>query len=269
MIQEILFKNDTGVIYISGGTNPLLDLTSISGLTLPEKEVNLATFKNIAGQKLISSRDKSRTIKIEGLLKGNLAAASHILYSNGTIIIRNELINRVIDARCTHISDRNTEGKISMIFMCDNPYFHDDADMTMPVYSRIKLVSSPFALPCVFTRRIREGNLKNQSSVPAEPEICIQNKGKTVLSGFILKNESTGATLSAEKEILPNEKILISIKNRTMLSGDNENLLPFLSETSYLHDFVLAPGENLIKLTAEDGLECEITYNTNYTEAVI
>ena len=47
MIQEIQFKNDAGVINISGGENPLLQLTALSGLTLPEKEISLAIFKNI------------------------------------------------------------------------------------------------------------------------------------------------------------------------------------------------------------------------------
>lgn len=269
MIPEILFSSDSGTVQIAGGINPLLSLSSTEGLSLPEKEASVAVFKNVSGQKLISLRDKPRTITIEGTVANNSLNIAKLLYSDGTLTFRTERMARTIGARCTHLTDRTTSGSIKLVFECDSPYFHDGTDLSVQVYSRIELVRTPFTLPCVFTQRIREGNCKNESSVKCEPEIIIRNKGENVIHSFKVINTDTDASIEMDCAINPDESIIINIGNRTVMSGKGENLLAYLKDTCYLHEFFLKPGNNLIKLEAADGLECEILYNTNYTEAVI
>ena len=269
MPMEILFENELGKVQLTGSINPLLSPVEITGLNLPEKEITAAKFKMQAGQKLISSRDKPRTIKISGMLEGNLPKAARLLYLNGTITIKTERMLRVISARCTEIINYANENKITISFVCDNPYFHDGQDLKIKVYSRINLVSSPFTLPCTFTNRIRKGNCKNESVVLSEPEIFITNKGKTTAEGFIVTNQNTGAKLELNCEIPPDTAVFVNIKDRTVYSSNGENLLPALSSDCYLHEFTLAPGDNILSLLAQDGIECEVIYNTNYTEAVI
>ena len=269
MIPQIRFTTDQGTVQIAGGVSPLLSPSGVSGLTLPEKETVTAVFKNIAGQKLISVRDKKRTVKIEGIAEGDLKKAARLLYLSGVLVLETERMKRVIGARCTHLLDRTTDGKISLVFECDSPYFHDDTDISVPVYSRVKLVKTPFTLPCVFTGRIREGNCKNESAVASEPKIIVSNKGETLADGFEIRNLDTGVSLVMTASIPSGKGIEIDIGKREAVSTDGENQLPFLSETSYLHEFILMPGDNRIVFSAKDGVECEVVYNTNYTEAVI
>lgn len=269
MIPEILFSSDAGTIKIAGGTNPLLLLSFTEGLSLPEKEVSAAVFKNVAGQKLISLRDKPRKITFEGTVVNNNLNIAKLLYSDGTLTIRTDRMTRTISARCTYITDYTTSGSIKLIFECDSPYFHDGTDLKVQVYSRIELVRTPFTLPCVFTKRIREGNCKNESPVKCEPEIIIRNMGKNVINSFKVINTDTGASIEMDFAVNPGDTISINIGKRTVISGTGENLLAYLKDTCYLHEFFLKPGDNLIKLEAVDGLECEVIYNTNYTEAVI
>lgn len=267
--MEIIFYNELGEIIIAGGPSPLLCPTEISGLFMPERETTTAVFKTQPGQKLISERDKERTIKITGTVEGNLPRAAKLFHLSGTLIFKTERMTRVISARCVDITNYTNNNKIVLSFVCDNPYFNDGTDLNVTVYSKIKQITNTFTLPAIFTKRIRKGNCKNESTVITEPEISIFNRGKNSVTGFTLTNESTSVSLTVNCEIPPESAVFISIPNRTIKSADGENLLPFLAENCYLHDFVLVPDDNIISLEAEDGVECEVIYNTNYTEAVI
>lgn len=265
---DIRFLSNYGSVQIAGGVRPMLLLTSVSGLSMPEKEVKYAVFKNIAGRKALSCRDLARKIKITGESAFENTDAPSVLYADGELVFKTERMTRKIGARCVFLSDRKTDGKFVIEFECDSPYFHDEKDLSVPVYSRVKLVETPFTLPLVFTSRIREGNCKNESKVVCEPVICLKNNGD-LQSGITLTNKTTGVVISLSVEIENGGEVLIDIKNRTIVNDKGENLLPYLSETSYLHEFSLVPGDNIICLTANPKMECNVIYNTNYTEAVV
>lgn len=269
MPTEILFENNLGKIELAGGLNPLLSPIEISGLFIPEKEIIAAVFKTMAGQKLISSRDKPRIIKITGMLEGDLPSAARLLHISGSLTFKTERMSRVIGARCTDITNYTNNNRLVLTFMCDNPYFHDGTDLKVTVYSRIEQISTPFTLPAVFTKRVRKGNCKNESTVVSEPEIIIRNMGKNTANGFTVLNENTSAKITVNCEIPPGGRVFMNIANRSIVSDEGENLLPALADNCYLHEFCLAPGDNFLTLDAEDGIECEVIYNTNYTEAVI
>ena len=264
---EISFENEYGTVLISG-ENGILDLTETSGLSIPESEVLTSEFYNLPGQKVVSKRDKARLITMVGIKVRPLFEAASILYGKGVLHIVTNRINREIEARCIKMSDRCENGKITLVFECDNPYFHETDKMTVSVYNRIKKVSSPFTLPCVFSERITEGVVKNLGMVESEPEIYIENFGNQQ-NGFIIRNCTTNKAFRYTLPVKSGEKITISVPDRKVFNNFGENLLQGISENSYIKDMVLAVGDNLLKFEGTGDMRCTLSYNTNFTEAVI
>ena len=267
----ITFENEFGKVYISGTPDSILDITSISGLAFPEKQVVSAEFNKIAGIKTLSVKDKMREIVIKGDVLGSLerqAKAAAVLYNDGTLTIKTERIRRKIDARCVHFGDRNTDHTLSLIFRCDSPYFHDLKETEVDVYLRINKIKTPFTLPAVFTERIWEGNCKNLGTVATEPKIYIKNHGAPV-SSFTLVNQTTGNKITMSMTIAEGDEIIISVPERSIKNKNGESLVKYLTQDSFISDMALWPGDNVLKLITAGDLRCRVSYATNYTEAMV
>ena len=270
------FENSYGFVQLFGGENPLLEPIFVEGLALPEKEVDAAVFKLQEGQTVVNSRDLPRTITIKGHLYGDYkkaVRAARILYTDGTLTLTTPDTERVIEVRCIKFFDRKhlesgvMEGEI--VFVCDKPYFHDKAQTFEYIYSRMPLLKTYFTLPTKLSHRISEGKIDNKGQVRAEPYLEIKNYDDKTQNGFTITNKTTGTVLSVSVEMQKGETIKIDIPKRTVTNNNGDNLLPLLSEISYLSDFYFVPGENVIEFVSSGDVRCECLYAVNYTEAII
>ncbi len=271
----IEFENETGKVVLCGGDHPLLHPLSISGLGRPETEEHTTVFGSEPGQKLLLSRDKPRTITINGHIyddNSRTARASRILYSPGVLTLRSDTVIKAISARCIRFSDKNMLESggysVSLTFVCDSPYFHDPEPRQVRIYSRVRRLSTPFTLPAVFSERITEGNCFNDGQIACEPTLIIENHG-TAQQAFTIQNLTTGASLHLTASIPEQEVITISVPDRTIYNKDGTNLLYALSESSYLSDFYLAPGENVLKFSSSGDMRCDCLYHVHYTECIL
>ncbi len=273
---NVSFQNIYGSVQLFGGEDPLMEPICVEGLALPEKEVDAAVFKQQEGQVAVSCRDLPRKITIKGHLYGDYkkaVRAARILYTDGVLTLKSPDTERVIDARCVKFFDRKhlesgvLEGEI--VFVCDKPYFHDKEQKFEYISSRQPLLKTYFTLPCKLSHRVKRGIINNKGQVKAEPCIEVKNYGDETQNGFTIKNITTGAVISASVEIKKGESISINIPRRTVINDSGENLLPMLSEISYLSDFYFVPGENIIEFNSSGDVRCECVYTVNYTEGII
>lgn len=270
------FENEYGSVELFGGENPLIEPIYVEGLAMPEKEVLTSVFRLIEGQKVVNSRDLPRTITMKGHLYGDYQKAvnaARILYYDGKLTLTSPYKERVIDARCVKFFDRKSfkngvcDGEI--VFVCDKPYFHDKEPFHEYIYSRVGLLKTHFTLPCPLSERVPFGQINNIGQVKSEPIIMIKNYGDDTQNEFTLKNLTTNAEINILMPLEKGEFITISIPERRVENNRGENLLPCLSDISYLSDFYLVPGENILAFSSSGDVRCECFYTVNYTEGII
>lgn len=273
---NVSYENMYGCIQLFGGENALMEPIYIEGLAMPEKEVLTSVFRLIDGQKVVNARDLPRTITMKGHLFGDYQKAvdaARVLYHEGTLTLSSPFSERVIDARCIKFLDRKQlengvcEGEI--VFVCDKPYFHDKEPTHQYIYGRVSLLKTYFTLPCMLSKRVSIGEINNPGQVKAEPVIIIKNYGDDTQNQFNIKNLTTNAEISILTPIEKGEYIEISIPDRKVVNNKGENLLPNLSDISYLSDFYLVPGENTLVFSSSGDVRCECFYTVNYTEGIV
>lgn len=271
---EICFKNEFGNLLLCGAGG-LLEPVSVSGLARPETADKTAVFGFLPGQKCLISRDKARRITIEGHAFGDyrrVANACRVLYAPGVLTLKNAFTERAIAARCISVSDKKQLDSggyfVKIDFVCDNPYFHDPSPVTVPVYSRLSLLESPFTLPCTISRRVTEGVCPNPGQVAAEPILTITNHGEAQ-TGFTIKNLTTGVDLEVNTAVPAKEVITISVPDRTITNTNGQSLLKYIADTSYISDFYLQIGNNNLKFISNGDIRCVCTYQVNYIESIL
>lgn len=239
---------------------------------------------------------------------GNAFEASKalkILNEPGALFIGNGGRNRKIEARCTQAAQGQRYGGylvFAMQFICDYPYFEDPAVQTIPIFKRENLIgcgvrwflepdasgkdswkSEPlaadaFQLPCIFSRRVSEANILNAGDVEAEPVIRIRMQGgeysgESGESGTLAIHNLTTCQ-KIELNLADAGKVstvTIDIHNRKIFSQDEENLIHYLAPTSFLSDFWLQKGQNLIQVDNYLSDSCSVVceFSNKYVEAVI
>ena len=140
------------------------------------------------------------------------------------------------------------------------------------LFYRKDLVESSFILPCLFTERENKCNVVNRGDVPAEPIITIcgisapQGDG-----GIAVINHTTGKRLELETSVAFGEIITIDIPNRTVTSSISGNIISVLSLDSYLADFCLVEGKNLLEAESydtEQRISVVVSYENQYIESL-
>lgn len=229
-----------------------------------------------------------------------ISKALKILNKPGILLIRDGHRTRKINARCVEASQGERYGGyavFAMQFVCDYPYFEDQETKTIPIFKLESLIGSgtrwyledgqlkseaietgTFKLPCMFSRRISEANVINIGDVDTEPIIKIHMQGDTYngtdgeVGTLVIHNESTKQDIVLNlQEAEDVTEVIVDIPNRKIYSQDKKNLIHYLSPTSFLSDFWLQKGQNLIKvdnyLSNSCSVECE--FSNKYVEAVI
>ena len=250
---------------------------------LVSREYNAAKYSGYDGQDTYSSRAEARSITIAVEILGrNIAQTARdtlsVLSQSGTLYIKNEDLDRRIYCNQVQLPEvsrvlRGHIAKFVVQFVCDNPFFEDREDTVVPLYERTKLLSTPFTLPAMFGDIVIGGKAEVSGAISTEPVITMHYpKALDGAEGVTLLNETTGKFIKLDYAPKDDDTVMIDIKNRKITSSESGNLINFLSNDSFLGDFVLARGVNVISLDLGDiasdfTIECK--YNNLYSEAVI
>lgn len=292
---NITYQNDIGKLDFKGGRGRnSWRILEIDGLGIAPKSFNTAQYPATIGQRTLSETIGARTISIQcdvnsiashyGNTPSNrweISKALKILNQPGTLLISDGVRIRKINARCAEALQGERYGGYSvfaMQFVCDYPYFEDKDAKIVPLYKVEKLLKSTFTLPCMFTRRIAKADVINIGDVDTEPIIRIRLNGGTY-SGtdgtpgtLVIRNETTKQEIELNLVNAENTKeVIVDIPNRKIYSQDNKNLIHHLAPTSFLSNFWLQKGNNLIGvdnyISESSIVECE--FSNKYIEAVI
>ena len=280
----ITYTNSNGTVKMQGGgASSPLRITEIDGLGLTEREYSVAVYANYDGQNTFNSRAVARTITIALELCGKdisaiIRSAINVFSKSGTLRITDEHTDRKITCHQVQMPElsRVLKGQILAFviqFVCDSPFFEDAEDSILPLYQREKLISSPFSLPCMFGKITAGANIEIRGGISVEPIISIYcPQAFEGVENIIVSNETTGKVIKLDYAPSDNEKIVIDVKNRKITSSKNGNIINYLTEDTFIGDFVLAPGLNILTVNIGDttsGFAIECQYNNLYNEAVI
>ncbi len=273
---NITFKNVLGSVNICGGDNPLCALLWVTGLSLPLQKETAIRYAGVAGQRVTEVTDLARDIRLKGHGYGDiqqLGKALKVLYTPGKLIFTTDRGVKTIDARCLGVTDRSqTEQgvyELEFSFRCDNPYFRDIASVLCDVYQRRGILSTYFTLPCMLSERINEGVCQNTGDIPAEPTVTVENRGTATVSGFQIRNRTTGKSIIYTGSVAPGEQITISVPERTIQNSAGTDCLVHLAPDCYLSEFTLPVGENRFVFTADNGLWCHLQFDAGYVQNLV
>lgn len=273
----IEFKNDLGKIVL--GSNRETRIIEVDGVGLAPKTRNTVNYAGIVGQNKLSETVNARTITIKGDIKSSspqniLTRMIRILNNSGTLILRVGSKRRCISAECTNfdISDRNSAYQPFILqFICDYPYFSDITQTNIYIFEVEKRLKTTFTLPCVFSERIIKQDIYNSGDVICEPIFEITALTGSEKSGNItIENTTTAQQITLNYTLSEGEVITVDIENRKITSDKNADIIYSLDDDSYLSDFWLEKGSNVISVTNGSGGEISVIckFCNKYIEAV-
>lgn len=280
---SLKYKNSAGEVSFAGGGSSSLRLTAIHGLSLADRQYHAVSYANCDGQETVSSRLLPRTITVSGDVSASDAAAQirdmiSVLECAGYLYIYDGEIKRRIYCNQTIFPDaeRILRGKIASFavqFVCDNPFFEDEFDTAVALYSRTKKLATPFSLPTMFGETVAGATVFVESKNMVEPILTL-NFSKDISDAATVKilNRTSGECIELNHTPIANESITIDIKNRTAESSVSGNILSELTDESYLGRFMLIGGRNDIEVSAGAvtlGITVKCVYNNKYTECVV
>lgn len=287
--MKVSLKNDFGEFVI--GENGIAKLIGIDGIGLPQKEVQTVTYAGQAGQTTLSMRDMPRTITITVDFYGDSDTVLRLykmIYYKVDITIISGGIRRKISGICTNPQDVESivyqrMYKTALQFVCDDPYFHDLFETKFGLSQRMDKFPNLFengkyyiTLPAVATERKNTTAVLNKSAVLVYPLIEIYNNTADSVtdtaSGIIITNETTGAKITIDRDMKPNEKISVDLPNRNIKSSIDGDITMYISDDTVLSNFFLEVGNNEIKVENKNTKQetvSVIKFNNCYEAAVV
>lgn len=278
--MRLVYKNERGKISMHGGGNVGFNIISISGLSLPENNVNTVRYPNIAGQTVTKSTPMERFITISGDVcdenSKQMTNAARIFSLPGTLYITTYGKTKKINCRTVSFDVGNKRGSyipFTVQFCADNPYFEDMYETKVFISRREKKLSSPFVLGCEFSKRWTKSNVINSGDVALEPVFEISSQNKNVHPEYItIKNLTNGAFITLITDVLAGETITLDIKKREIKSNLRGNMLSCINKESSLSRFLLDYGVSVVEFSAP-GSSGELTtickYNNSYVSATV
>lgn len=284
MSLTLRYENELGtVVMCGGGSTSFLRITAIEGLGLVTREYNTAVYSGYDGQETLSSKAVARSITVALELASTSAAERirevlRVFGSAGMLYIEEGSVKRRIYCSQVQLSDitrvlRGQIGTFAVQLVCDNPFFEDAEDTVVALYKKTKRLSTPFTLPTDFGTLTLGGRIEIKGAVSVEPIITLYYPlALAAEESVTLTNETTGKRIRLDYAPQQGDTVTLDIKNRKVLSTVGGNLISRLSDDSFLGDFVLTRGINVISVDVGDvtaGFTVECRYNNLYSEAVV
>ncbi len=277
--MQLIYENELGRVCLGGGKADSLNITEIHGLSFPETSADTVSFSGAPGQTVVSVSVLPRTITVTGDIidkTGKITSKSARIFSkSGTLYVVLKSGKREISARALSFEPQKRKGifvPFSLQFICDNPYFEDSFETLENVYKKEKLLSSPFYLPAMVSKRTTEGIVLNRGTYKNEPLFLITTKENAPCpEGIVIENKTTGKKIKLLCDVLKDETITVDIKNRKITSNIRGNLISTLSGDSLLSELYLIEGINEISAYAKEEPELlcvTLKFKNSYVEAL-
>lgn len=256
--MRLVYENERGKITMHGGGKAGFNIINISGLSLPENNVNTIRYPGIAGQTVTKSTPMERYITISGDVYDEndkrIVNAARVFSLSGDLYITTNGKTKKINCRTVSFDVGNKKGSyipFTVQFCADNPYFEDIYETKIYISKREEKLSSPFVLGCAFSKRLTKNNIINSGDVAIEPVFEISSVKEIICpEGITIKNITNGASITLVTDILANETITVDIKNREIRSNLRGNLLFSLKTDTSISRFSLEPGVSLVEISA-------------------
>lgn len=259
-MMRLWFENEQGRLLLHGGPDSLYRTIRIQGLGYPVREDRVVRYAAMRGQCLLSTVDLARTITLCGDLQtpSRLGEMIRILYHPGVLHIQSRNRRRKIACRCTAFDDPEQKGPLMrfvVVFTCDDPAFADADKTVVPIYQVTNLLPGQFDLsqgPQVFSRRTNQAVVSNRGDLVCNPVVTVCNNQSfswEPSDGIVLENKTTGSRLVISYALGPYETVTVDVGRRTIVNQDGDDLIACLGQSSFLSDFVLERGDNLVAAT--------------------
>ena len=278
--MRLVYENERGKITMYGGGKVGFNIISISGLSLPENNINTIRYPNMAGQTVTKSTPMERFITISGDVydenSKQIINAVRIFSFPGDVYITSYGKTKKINCRTVSFDTGNKKGSyvpFTVQFCADNPYFEDTYETKVNISKREGKLSSPFVLGCAFSERLTKNNVINCGDVAIEPVFEISSEEeRTCPEGITIKNATNGDSVTLETDISAGETITVDIKNREIRSNLRGNVLFCLKSDTSLSRFLLAPGISMVEISAPGSSGELLTickYNNSYVSIAV
>ena len=273
----LTYNNDLGTLKFYGSGEHLLNICEIEGLEPPAKQRRTQCYIGEDGCVESSSQYGQRIITLSGDTKENgiLKNAARILSYGGTLVIQTDNSARKITVNEATLSVGKRYGAYTAFviqFICDYPHFSAVNSIESAVFKRVNKLSSESKLPLILSERVANGQIDNLGDIKIYPVISIRKLSDKAGSNTItITNTTTGKKLVFNKAMELGEQIVIDIKERTVTSSVDGNVLSSLDRFCSLSDMWCDLGVNDIGADidgSERGIEVYITYFNEYTEAL-
>ena len=279
----ITYTNEHGRIQLNGtGNDNAWCIYEIAGTGFLKKNYTYNAYVGIMGHELNTQTIPSRVITISGDIPEtaqksmSMSDVIRILNTDGELEILTKNKCRRAKVRTIDFSadeKKSVFKKFVLQLESDVPYFFGANTVKYNIYSREGCLTSPFILgDAPFSIRTTYADIVNMGDVECEPIIKIS---KPILDDdteyerpLVIKNETTGTTLTLEHIMSPGETVTIDIPNRKITSDMYGNLLNEISLDTVLMEFVLVPGKNKVSFDSDDKtLFAECIFDELYLEA--
>lgn len=277
--MQLIYKNELGIVRLSGKHSDGFCITEISGLSLPQTHANTVNYPGVPGQTVLSLSVMARTITISGDVKDKtgtcVSKAAAVFSRPGALFIYSSNKNKKIACRCQSFIPEKRKGiyvPYVIELVCDNPLFEDVAEKKVDILTKQRLLKNSFVLPCAFSSHKTQGRVINSGTYKNEPvfEIsCLTDAACP--DGIVIENLTTNKKIVLNTDVLSGECITVDVKSRKITSNLRQNLLDVLSDDSVLSELYLGVGINDLLAKADNeasliNVKCKFT-NT-YVEAV-
>lgn len=273
------YANEIGTLKLYGGSGELFNICSVEGLEPPSKERYLQSYASEDGYVECSSHYNQRIITVSADVKCSdnsaIKEAARILSHAGVLQIKTGLQNRKIFVNAATITIGKRYGSFCTLVIqmtCDYPHFTDADETQVPLFRKINYLTAEAQLPLLLTERISQGTVTNKGDIEIYPVVTIiKTSDESGENTITVSNLTTGKSLLFNKELQKDEEIIIDVKNRTVTSNIEGNIIKTLNREYSLADMKCSRGENEISVTvggSERGIAVYITYENEYTEAI-
>ena len=278
--MKLVYENERGKVVMHGGGDGGINITNISGLSIPENDVSTVRYPNMAGQIVTKSTPMERIITISADVRDDnkryISNAIRVLSMPGTMYITSFGKSKKINCRSVSFEPNKKKGSyipFTVQFCADNPYFEDMYESVTNISKREGRLSSPFVLGCVFSERLFKNNVINYGDVAIEPVFEISSQDGTACpDGITIKNITNGDFITLNTDILAGETITVDVKNREITSNLRGNMISSLAEDTTLSRFLLDVGVSLVEIKAlgSDGKIMSVCrYNNSYAYVLV
>lgn len=279
--MNFTFKNEMGCFKLFGSGSKGFCICSVTGLEGVEKTRSVKSYIGEDGCFEDSSQYIQRIItlscdtRLNENSKNEIRNAMRVLSRKCTLIIESNDSKRqiVVNSATFTFGKRYSKYQTFVIqLVCDYPHFSDVHPTECTIFKKNKLLTAQSVLPQVFSTRISGCIVDNEGDLTIYPVITITKKDDIIRDNeIVIENRTINKRIVLNKAMTKDEVITVDIKNRTITSSVEGNILGTLSQYSSLADFWCDCGENDINVLlggAQTGIEIKVSYFNEYLEAI-